>query len=43
MGWRYYALDDVVYERRTVLFGGPIVMSLTGIASGGRRPRARQR
>lgn len=41
MGWRYYGLDDVVYERRTLLVGGPIVMPITAIASalGNRRRR----
>ncbi|MGH9030487.1 MAG: hypothetical protein ACRDZV_00015 [Acidimicrobiia bacterium] len=41
MGWRYHGLDDVVYERRTLLLGGPIVMPITAIASalGNRRRR----
>lgn len=39
--WRYYAVDDVPYERRTLLFGGPIVLSMTAVASalGNRRRR----
>lgn len=40
-GWRYYGFDDVVYERRTLLLGGPILMPLTGVVSllGNRRRR----
>lgn len=40
-GWRHYALDEVLYEHRTMLFGGPIVWFLTAIASavGNRRRR----
>lgn len=39
--WRYYAVGDVPYERRTVLFGGPVVLSMTALASalGNRRRR----
>lgn len=41
-GWRYYGLDDVMYERRTLLFGGPVVMSIAALASGlGNRRRRR--
>lgn len=32
-GWRYFALDDVVYERRTLLLGGSILLPLTGVMS----------
>ena len=41
VGWRYYGLDDVLYERRTLLVGGPIVMLITAFASalGNRRRR----
>ena len=42
MGWRYHGLDDVLYERRTFLFGGPIVMSITAIASALANRRRRQ-
>jgi hypothetical protein len=41
-GWRYFGLDAVSYERRTVLFGGPCVMAITALASAignGRRRR----
>lgn len=40
-GSRHYALDQVAYERRTLLFGGPYLMALTGVASaiGNRRSR----
>lgn len=33
MGWRYCGIDDVGYEHRTVLVGGPLLMSITGVAS----------
>lgn len=41
IGSRHYALDQVAYERRTLLFGGPYLMALTGVASaiGNRRSR----
>lgn len=32
-GWRYFALDQLAYERRTLLVGGPFLMGLTGIVS----------
>lgn len=40
-GWRYVGLD-VVYEKRTLLMGGPILMGFTAISSaiGNRRRRA---
>lgn len=40
-GWRYFGLDSVVYERRSVLAGGPYLMALTALASaiGNRRRR----
>ena len=31
-GWRYYAID-VQYEHRTVMFGGPLLLATTGLAS----------
>ncbi|MEO7571249.1 MAG: hypothetical protein ABIX10_02320, partial [Acidimicrobiales bacterium] len=39
---RHYALDQVAYERRTLLFGGPYLMALTGIASAIGNGRCRQ-
>jgi hypothetical protein len=42
VGWRYFGLDAVSYERRTVLFGGPYVMAIAALASAignGRRRR----
>lgn len=42
MGWRYCGIDDVLYERRTLLFGGPIVMPITAIASALVNRRRRQ-
>jgi len=40
--WRYLALD-VPYDRRTILFGGPLGFACTGVASmiGNRRARRR--
>lgn len=32
-GWRYFALDQFAYERRTLLLGGPLLMALTGVVS----------
>lgn len=31
-GWRYCAID-VPYEQRTLMFGGPVLLAATGIAS----------
>lgn len=41
MAWRYHALDDLLYERRVLVFGGPIIASITAAASalGNRRRR----
>ncbi len=41
-GWRHYALDQIAYERRTLLLGGPYLMALTGIASAIGNHRGRQ-
>lgn len=41
-GWRHYALDQVAYERRTILFGSPFLIALTGIASAIGNTRGRQ-
>lgn len=40
-GWRYFGLEAVPYERRTLLAGGPLLMAVTGVASamGNRRRR----
>ncbi|MEX2548447.1 MAG: hypothetical protein WD830_11785 [Chloroflexota bacterium] len=40
-GWRYFGLEAVAYERRTLLAGGPLLMAMTGVASaiGNRRRR----
>ena len=40
-GWRYFALHEPVYERRTVLVGGPYLMAAGALASaiGNRRRR----
>lgn len=41
IGWRYFGLDDVSYERRTLLVGGPyvMVMAMLVTAVGNRRRR----
>lgn len=41
-GWRYYALGEVFYQRRMFLFGGPLLMALTGMASALGNSRRRQ-
>ncbi len=40
-GWRYFGLDSVLYERRTILAGGPYLMAITALGSaiGNRRRR----
>lgn len=32
-GWRYFALGHALYEKRTMLVGGPLLMMATGLAS----------
>jgi len=32
-GWRYFALGHALYEKRTILVGGPLLMMATGLAS----------
>lgn len=40
-GWRYFGLQHALYEKRTILVGGPLLMMATGLASavGNRRAR----
>lgn len=40
--WRYFPLDTVEYEHRTVLFGGPLLMCLTAAGSALANRRRRQ-
>lgn len=32
-GWRYFGLGHALYEKRTILVGGPLLMMATGLAS----------
>jgi hypothetical protein len=45
-GWRHYGLEGAVYERRTLLVGGPLLMAVAAIVSvscNRRRRRAAER
>jgi hypothetical protein len=41
-GWRYYGLESVVYERRTLLVGSPVMMAFAAIVSAGCNRRSRR-
>jgi hypothetical protein len=42
-GWRWLPLDSVEFEQRALLFGGPVLMCATGLASAvGNRRRRRE-